>query len=152
MNQFNKINLQLHIIGLHLSRLTLDKEWNESKHPRGPDGKFGKGDSSSTKMEKNVNVKASPNGANPFSVIRKFIRCSSLDDGIKYHLKQKKGDIGRDGREPQISTMPLLWERYGYSRPWIWHLCYLQLGRWRFAVWKPWLSWRSQFDVAKRSP
>lgn len=25
-NQFNKINLQLHIIGLHLSRLTLDKE------------------------------------------------------------------------------------------------------------------------------
>ena len=50
----NRILLKLMATKLHLARLTLDKKWDESKHPRGPDGKFGKGSgppSTNTKKE-----------------------------------------------------------------------------------------------------
>lgn len=165
----NRILLKLMATKLHLARLTLDKEWDESKHPRGPDGKFGKGSGPpSTNTKKNGNVRASPNGANIFSVkgfknkqalnnhwnnhgnqypgfTKEQYKARALeliespvsdtvlghidrngivirydketndfvkghpskgiytmfkpDDGIKYYLMQKKGDIERGGRE-----------------------------------------------------
>ena len=164
----NRILLKLMATKLHLARLTLDKDWDESKHPRGADGKFGKGGSSSTKIKKHDNVRASPAGTNTFEVkgfknkqalnnhwnnhgnqypgftkeqyearaleliespvsdavlghidgngivirydkeMNDFVKghpskgiytMFKPDDGIKYYLKQKKGDIERGGRE-----------------------------------------------------
>lgn len=64
----DRILLKLMATKLHITRLTLDKDWDESKHPRRSDGKFGKGSGQpSTNTKKNGNVRASPNGANIFS-------------------------------------------------------------------------------------
>lgn len=54
----DRILLKLMATKLHITRLTLDKDWDESKHPRRSDGKFGKGGSHSTKTKKDGNVKA----------------------------------------------------------------------------------------------
>lgn len=43
MRTIDRIKLKLAAASLHLSRLTLDV-WEESKHPRRKDGKFGRGD------------------------------------------------------------------------------------------------------------
>lgn len=76
---------------LHLARLTLDKEWDESKHPRGADGKFGKGSGQpSTNTKKNGNVRASPNGANIFSV-KGFKNKQALNNHWKDHGNQYPG-------------------------------------------------------------
>lgn len=87
----NRILLKLMATKLHLARLTLDKEWDESKHPRGPDGKFGKGSGqSSTNTKKNGNVRASPNGANIFSV-KGFKNKQALNNHWKDHGNQYPG-------------------------------------------------------------
>nr|DAY58410.1 MAG TPA: hypothetical protein [Caudoviricetes sp.] len=87
----NRILLKLMVTKLHLARLTLDKEWDESKHPRGPDGKFGKGGGQpSTNTKKNGNVRASPNGANIFSV-KGFKNKQALNNHWNNHGNQYPG-------------------------------------------------------------
>lgn len=90
MDPYNRIRLKLRIIGLHLSRLTLDEDWDESKHPRGPDGKFGKDGMHSTKIQKNSNVKVSTTGANKFEV-KGFKNKQSLNNHWKDHGAQYPG-------------------------------------------------------------
>lgn len=49
------------------SPLTMDADWDEKKHPRRSDGKFGRG-SASTNTPETGTIKASPNGKNSFKV------------------------------------------------------------------------------------
>lgn len=96
----NRILLKLMATKLHLARLTLDKEWDESKHPRGPDGKFGKGSGPpSTNTKKNGNVRASPTGANKLKI------CGFIN-------KQKLMNHWKNGRTHQEEYPGLTMEQY----------------------------------------
>lgn len=86
----DRILLKLMATKLHITRLTLDKDWDESKHPRRSDGKFGKGGSHSTKTKKDGNVKASPTGANKFEV-KGFKNKQALNNHWKDHGNQYPG-------------------------------------------------------------
>lgn len=86
----DRILLKLMATKLHITRLTLDKDWDESKHPRRSDGKFGKGGSHSTKTKKDGNVKASPTRANKFEV-KGFKNKQALNNHWKDHGNQYPG-------------------------------------------------------------
>lgn len=86
----DRILLKLMATKLHITRLTLDKDWDESKHPRRSDGKFGKGGSHSTKTKKDGNVKASPTGTNKFEV-KGFKNKQALNNHWKDHGNQYPG-------------------------------------------------------------
>ena len=96
----NRILLKLMATKLHLARLALDKKWDESKHPRGPDGKFGKGGSHSTKTKKDGNVKASPTGANKFEV-KGFKNKQALNNHWKDHGNQYPGFTKKSNMKPE---------------------------------------------------
>lgn len=83
----DRILLKLMATKLHITRLTLDKDWDESKHTRRSDGKFGKGGSHSTKTKKDGNVKTSPTGANKFEV-KGFKNKQALNNHWKDHGNQ----------------------------------------------------------------
>ena len=78
----------LPLMGKDEPKLTMDADWDESKHPRGPDGRFGnKGGNSSTKGDKADKIETFPSGANRF-IVRGFKNKQALNNHWKDHGNQ----------------------------------------------------------------
>nr|DAO88090.1 MAG TPA: Portal [Caudoviricetes sp.] len=79
-------------------QMTMDAAWEESKHPRGPDGKFGTG-SASTNSSETGTIKTSPAGTNSFKV-------------QGFRNKQKLRNHWKNGRTHQAEYPDFTMEQY----------------------------------------